>query len=79
MSLNKEKKLSSAFFTKLCPTTGIMIFLIRETLEYIGIFSNNKNPPTPNKLAKFYQSVIENNGIKLEKIRDFFQDNKFLL
>ena len=73
MSLNKDKKLSSAFFTKLCPTTGIMIFLIRETLEYIGIFSNNKNPPTPNKLAKLYQSVLENNGVRIDKIRQYLK------
>ena len=71
ISFNKDKKLSTSSFTKLCPTTGIMNFLIRETLEYIGIFINLKNQPTPSKFARLYNSIIEGNTQRIEKIKYF--------
>lgn len=71
ISYNKDKRLASSNFTKTCPTTGIMIFLIRETLEYIGIFIHQKYPPTANKLARLYQSILEGNEKRIDGIRQF--------
>ena len=48
-----------------------MNFLIRETLEYIGIFINLKNQPTPSKFARLYNSIIEGNTKRIEKIKYF--------
>jgi|LauGreDrversion4_2_1035121.scaffolds.fasta_scaffold2492964_1 hypothetical protein len=71
LSYNKDKKLASSYFTKICPTTGIIIFLIREILEYSGIFINQKFPPTPNKMLKLYQAIVEGNTQRIEKIKQF--------
>ena len=43
----KEDKLKPAYFTKICATTGLMIFLIKDTLEYCGVLlSLKKNVPS---------------------------------
>ena len=43
----KEDQLKPASFSKICPTTGLIIFLIKDTLEYCGIIlSLKKNIPS---------------------------------
>jgi len=63
LTLNKDKKLSSSFYTKLCQTTAIIIFLIRDALEYIGIITDKKNPHIANKLFKISKIVVESNNL----------------
>ena len=43
----KEDQLKPAAFTKICATTGLVIFLIKDTLEYCGIIASlKKNIPS---------------------------------
>jgi hypothetical protein len=35
-------KISPAYFSKICATTGLLIFLIKDALEYCGIFQDKK-------------------------------------
>ena len=43
----KEDQLKPASFSKICPTTGLIVFLIKDTLEYCGIIlSLKKNIPS---------------------------------
>ena len=43
----KEDQLKPAYFTKICGTTGLVVFLIKDTLEYCGVLlSLKKNVPS---------------------------------
>jgi len=64
---NKNKdKLNPLFYSKLCPTTGLLIFLIKESLDYLGVLESNKTPPQ--RLIQIYQHYIDLNKEKLEDI-----------
>ena len=69
----KEDQLKPASFSKICPTTGFVVFLIKDTLEYCGIIlSLKKNIPS---LCLKYLEYIKEMHDKLksysEKIREW--------
>lgn len=41
----KQKKLAAAHFSKICGTTGFVVFYVKDVLEYFGIFEDKKTPP----------------------------------
>ncbi len=41
MILGNEDKLKPKFYSKICKTTGLIIFLIKDIFEYLGFNSNN--------------------------------------
>jgi len=70
VTINKDKKLLPSFYSKICSTTGIVIFLIKDTLEYIGLVSSDKKTmPGPNKLLKLYNAVLEQSKLKVEHLK----------
>ena len=72
LSINKEKKLMPSYYSKICSTTGIIIFLIKDTLEYIGLISTDKKTlPGANKLFKLYSAVIEQTYIRIKHLKEF--------
>ena len=43
----QEDKIKPSFYSKICGTTGLFVFLIKDILEYIGILQNySKNVPS---------------------------------
>jgi hypothetical protein len=71
----KEDQLKPASFSKICPTTGFLIFLIKDALEYCGvILSTKKNIPSlclqyleyinemQNKLKNYIENIREWNS-----------------
>ena len=53
-----EDKIKPTIFSKICGTTGLIIFLIKDSLEYCGIFhSNKKNIPC--LLLKYLEYIQE--------------------
>ena len=38
-----EDKLKPKYYSKICSTTGLIIFLVKDILEYLGLNSNNKS------------------------------------
>jgi hypothetical protein len=43
----QEGKIKPSFYSQICGTTGLFVFLIKDILEYIGILQNyNKNVPS---------------------------------
>ena len=43
----QEDKIKPSFYSRICGTTGLFVFLIKDILEYIGILQNfNKNVPS---------------------------------
>jgi hypothetical protein len=67
LTINKEKKFASNFFSKICQTTAIIIFLIKDALEFIGVLIDKKNP-SEGKVYKLAKVVVENNKNLLSKI-----------
>ena len=44
--MQKKAKIVPACYTKKCPTTGLIVFFIKDSLEYCGVCcSGNKTPP----------------------------------
>ena len=41
-----SSKISPNYFSKMCGTTGLFIFLIKDALEYAGILLDKKTPPS---------------------------------
>ena len=72
----KEDQLKPASFSKICPTTGFVVFLIKDTLEYCGIIlSLKKNIPS---LCLEYLEYIKEMHSKLknyiENIREWIDN-----
>ena len=76
----KEDQLKPANFTKICATTGLIIFLVKDMLEYCGIILNfKKNTPSiclryleyiedaQNKFKNYIKNINEWNANKEEK------------
>ena len=38
----KTNKLTLVYYSKLCPTTGLFVFVVKDALEYIGILEDKK-------------------------------------
>ena len=38
-----EDKLKPKYYSKICATTGLVIFLVKDILEYLGLNTNNKS------------------------------------
>ena len=68
---NKEKKISPSFFSKICGTTGLVIFLIRDALEYTGIIIDKKT--LPSRLQKLYKYGLEKKQYLLEKFKSLIK------
>ena len=68
-----EDKIKPVIYSNLCGTTGLVIFLIKDVLEYLGIIINYKKN-IPGIMIK-YLEYINNNKNKVEnyinKIKNF--------
>jgi hypothetical protein len=42
---NKEKIFSPSYYSSKCVTTGLLIFLLKDVLEFAGILKDKKNNP----------------------------------
>ena len=40
-----EDKLKPKYYSKICPTTGLIIFLVKDILDYLGLNQNKKSSP----------------------------------
>ena len=76
MTYQKEDHLKPANFSKICASTGLISFLIKETLEYCGVLlSLKKNTPS---ICMHYLEYVEEAESKLtnyiENIRNWNAD-----
>ena len=58
MAKDKSEKLKPAYFGKICGTTGLFVFLIKDTLEYCGAIEDKKTPGNRIKSNYLYQKTI---------------------
>ena len=66
-----EEKLKPSSFPKVCPTTQLIVFLIKDTFEYTGIIHNLKKCQ-PSILLKYLEYI---NDIQ-KKIETYIDNNK---
>jgi hypothetical protein len=59
--------LSPAFFSKICGTTGLVVFFIKDILDYWGITNEKKYL---SKAFLVYNDIIKCLNLKIEKIRN---------
>ena len=75
-----KKKINPNYFPKICGTTGLLIFLIKDALEYCGVIINDKKTQPARILDNlmYYKNSIETlaqiieylSGVKTYKIRE---------
>lgn len=69
----KEDKLKPLIYENICKTTGLIIFIIKDSLEYCGVILNNKkaNP----KILINYLEYLKGN---INKAKDYIDKLKYI-
>ena len=62
----KKDNISPSYFSKMCGSTGLLIFLIKELLEYCGVIISTKKT----QLSRIYQNLIFFKNI-IDKLSEF--------
>ena len=65
-----EDKIKPSVVSKICQTTGLIIFMIKDTLEYVGIIDSKKSIPA------FKLKVLEYIGELQTKIENYIENIK---
>ena len=78
--IGMKNKINPNYFPKICGTTGLLIFLIKDALEYCGVIINDKKTQPARILDNlmYYKNSIETlaqiieylSGVKTYKIRE---------
>jgi len=58
LAKDKAENLKPAYYSKICGTTGLFVFLIKDTLEYCGAIEDKKTPPSRIKSNYLYAKTI---------------------
>ena len=64
---SNTSKISPAYYSKLCGTSGFLIFLIKDSLEYAGIIVDKK--PNQSRILKNLKFQQDKEKEKLEKLK----------
>ena len=70
MSRDKADKLKPAYFGKICGTTGLFVFIIKDSLEYCGAIEDKKTPGNRIKANYLYQKTLFDDLNKYIKFLD---------
>ena len=65
----KERNFSPSYYSSKCVTTGLLIFLLKDALEYSGILTDKKNSPYLIYLTSRHKNDQQNDI--LDKIKSF--------
>jgi len=73
---NDLSKMTAPNFTKICPTTGLVFFFIKDALEYSGIIVDKKTPPI--KIINLLDYNLESLSSKIDRLKGKLekQENK---
>ena len=65
-----KKKINPNYFSKICGTTGLLIFLIKETLEYCGVIINDKKTQPARIIDNlmYYKNSIDTLALFIDKL-----------
>jgi len=73
---NKEKFISPNYYSKSCATSGLIIFILKDILEYLGLISDKRT--IPSQLLKLNKIIYDKSieiQIKLLSLDKRFQFN----
>ena len=67
-----KNKINALYFSKICGTTGLIIFILKDALEYCGILINERKTP----IKRIYENLIREKEIikKLKIIKNDIQN-----
>jgi hypothetical protein len=65
----KEKKINPSGYSKICGTTGLIIFVIRDALEFAGIIIDKRTLPAC--LKRLYTSCLDKANETLNNLKSF--------
>ena len=67
-----KMKINALYFSKICGTTGLIIFILKDALEYCGILINERKTP----IKRIYENLIREKEIikKLKIIKNDIQN-----
>ena len=57
-----------SYYSKICGTTGLIVFILKDALEYAGIFYNEKKTP----IKRVFHN-LEKQMNKIEKLKEFIK------
>ncbi len=66
-----KNKINALYFSKICGTTGLIIFILKDALEYCGILINERKTP----IKKIYENLIREKEI-IKKLKIIKNDIK---
>jgi hypothetical protein len=70
---SNTSKMTPNYFSKMCGTTGLFIFLIKDALEYSGILIDKKTPVSRlNKNYMYNFEILQNKIERLKKIQSTY-------
>ena len=69
--VNSLHKITPTYFSKMCGTTGLFLFLLKDAFEYCGILNDAKKTPQYNayKLEKFITELYQKGIDKMKKVQ----------
>jgi hypothetical protein len=69
-----NQKITPSYFSKLCGTTGLFVFLLKDAFEYVGIIVDSKKTPPYNqyKLENYHQQFLSQRLEKLKKYQETY-------
>ena len=66
MIKNYKSTIFPSYYSKICGTTGLIVFILKDALEYAGIFYNDKKTPIKRVLIN-----LEKQKNKIDKLKEF--------
>jgi hypothetical protein len=69
--VNSLHKITPTYFSKMCGTTGLFLFLLKDAFEYCGILNDSRKTPPYNsyKLERFISELYQKGIEKMKKIQ----------
>jgi len=64
---NNSNKISPNYFSKICGTTGLFVFFVKDFLDYMGLLGDKKTPIS--KTIKTYNSILKAINSNLERLK----------
>ena len=65
MIKNYKSNFNPYYYSNICDTTGLIVFLLKDVLEYLGVFINDKKTPVKRRLNNLkYQLTIKIDALK---------------
>ena len=67
LAINQLDKINPSYYGKICGTTGLVVFLIKEMLIYVGIIEDKKTSP-----AKIKENILYQKNI-IDKLNQYYE------